>query len=67
MEDPVQRVFDIPELRHKILTEVVRDKYKSEVRHGVQELVHELITMKWFLYCSCDACSARAIDYYTGV
>ena len=64
---PQQIVFDIPELKYKILSYVVKHKYEIELKTHIRKMLDELITGQWFLYCSCELCMNKARDYFMGI
>lgn len=64
---PQQTVFDIPELKHKILTYVVKYKFENEMRSMIVDMLDGMITQHWFFYCSCELCNNKARDYFMGI
>lgn len=62
-----QHVFDIPELKQEILKYVIKDKYETELKDFIHEIVDQLIIKKWFLYCNCTLCQNKARDYFMGI
>jgi len=50
-------IFDIPELKRKILL----FKLLQEQRDELFSYVYKRISQKWYLYCSCNQCVLKRI------
>ena len=58
MDSAVEGVFDNQDLRKLILTQLVRQKYREELWHGIQNLMEEAFVKKWYRYCHCELCNS---------
>ena len=61
--DPVQKVFDIEDLRRIILTKVVYAKYKEELYTQMKEFFGHQIITNWYKYCPCGECVKNRLYY----
>ena len=54
--DPIQKVFDSKDLRHRILTCYVKLKYDEEIKHGIITMFTESLMKRWYHFCGCEIC-----------
>ena len=57
--EQVHKVFDNEDLRKIIVTYIVHEKYKKEVKNGITQLFTESLVKKWYKYCSCELCKSN--------
>lgn len=59
--NPVEFVFDNPDLRKIILKYIVYEKYKEELKESIQNLLTDSLMKYWYRYCSCEICKANRV------